>query len=65
MESKNKCFGEHQLYVAEVVSIESEGKIIVITVCRHCDTVTFHSEKLFEPHHSVTFLKNKENEKEL
>lgn len=38
----NRCDGMHELYVAECVGVESEGKIIVITVCRHCDKVSFH-----------------------
>lgn len=39
-----KCSGDHEIYVAEVVMVESEGKIVVCTVCRHCDTVNFHEK---------------------
>lgn len=57
----NSCVGEHELYVAEVVGVESEGKLIVITVCRHCDRVTFH-EHLVSPNANLRFVKEEKRQ---
>lgn len=51
----SECSGQHELYVAEVVAVETEGKLVVITVCRHCDKVTFH-EKIVATRHSPMLL---------
>ena len=37
-----KCSGSHDIYIAEVVGFEKQGKLVVVTVCRLCDTVHFH-----------------------
>jgi len=56
----DKCEGEHELYVAECVAIEKEGKLVVITVCRHCDMVNFHEKIIAHSHTPIQFIK-KEN----
>lgn len=55
-----KCSGDHEIYVAEVVMVESEGKIVVCTVCRHCDTVNFHEKVVAKSPASLVSTK-KEN----
>ena len=52
------CGGGHDLYVAEVVYIEREGKLVVVTVCRACDSVNFHEKIIAAPHTEATLLKN-------
>lgn len=58
-----KCLGTHAIYVAEVVGIPAEGKVVVITVCRNCDHVAFHSETVAKASSSL-ILKNQSTEKE-
>lgn len=57
-----KCFGGHEIYVAEVVAVPSEGKVVVITVCRSCDRVNFQEKQIARPHVALTFLKEKEKQ---
>lgn len=57
------CGGKHQIYVAEVVYVQSEGKLWVVTVCRDCDNVNFHEKQIAKPHIPATLMKN-EKEKE-
>jgi hypothetical protein len=45
----DRCAGEHEIYVADVAGSEADGKLVVITVCRHCDRVQFHVENVFSP----------------
>lgn len=54
------CQGQHDIYVAEVLYVGAEGKLVVVTVCRNCDTVRFHEKIVAEPHHTGELLK-KEN----
>lgn len=42
----NSCTGEHHIFVPEVVGVESEGKIVVVTVCTSCDRVNFHEHQV-------------------
>jgi hypothetical protein len=58
-----KCTGTHSIYVAEVVGIPAEGRVVVITVCRNCDHVAFHAETVSKPSTSL-ILKNQSTEKE-
>lgn len=58
----SNCGGGHELYVAEVVGVELEGTVTVITVCRHCDQVNFHSKQISSGHTPLRMLKTeKEN----
>lgn len=58
MEQQNKrCSGEHDIYVAEVLYVSAEGKLVVVTVCRNCDTVHFHERQVAQPHHEGELLK--------
>jgi hypothetical protein len=43
--------------VPEVFYIGQEGKAVVVTVCRACDTVTFHEKLIAQPHHEAELLK--------
>lgn len=52
-----RCDGSHYIYVAEVLYIPAEGKAVVITVCRACDTVRFHEQQVAQPHHDGELLK--------
>jgi len=58
---ENKCYGEHEIYVAEVVGVQAEGKVVVITVCRHCDSVQFHEHQVAKAHVPFTLIKGNEN----
>lgn len=62
MDDKTRCSGGHDIYVAEVVAVQSEGKVVVITVCRACNRVEFTERQIARPHVSLTFLKEKEKE---
>lgn len=57
------CGGGHDGYVAEVVYVAQEGKLVVVTVCRSCDSVHFHEKQIAAPHTQAVLLKN-ENAKE-
>jgi hypothetical protein len=66
MEHQQKqCGGQHVIYVAEVLYVEAEGKLVVVTVCRNCDTVHFHTQQVAQPHHTGILLKEKEKKNEL
>jgi len=56
------CNGGHEIYVAEVVAVEAEGKIVVITVCRLCDRVSFTEKQICGSHSPIAFLKEKQKE---
>jgi hypothetical protein len=58
MEQSNKrCSGEHDIHVAEVLYVPAEGKLVVVNVCRSCDTTTFHERIVAQPHHDGELLK--------
>lgn len=57
-----KCGGSHYIYVAEVVAVEREGKIVVVNVCRACGQVTFTEKQIAQPNSPLTFTKEKEQE---
>jgi hypothetical protein len=58
MEQSNKrCSGEHDIHVAEVLYVQAEGKLVVVNVCRSCDTTTFHERIVAQPHHDGELLK--------
>ena len=42
----NRCTGEHRMFVAEVIGIEAEGKVVVITVCTQCGVVNFDEKQV-------------------
>jgi hypothetical protein len=53
-----KCSGSHDIYVPEVFYVPQEGKAVVVTVCRACDTVKFHEHAIAQPHNvEVELLK--------
>ena len=59
------CRGEHAIFVAEVVAVEAEGKLVVVNVCRSCGEVTFHEHQVTKAHVPLTFTKEKEKNHEL
>lgn len=54
---QQNCGGTHAIYVAEVLHVGAEGKLVVVTVCRNCDLVRFHIQQVHEPHHEGILLK--------
>jgi hypothetical protein len=54
---EKRCDGQHDIYVAEVLYVQAEGKLVVVTVCRNCDTVRFHEQLVAKPHHEGELLK--------
>jgi hypothetical protein len=59
MEYDKKCTGNHDIYVAEVVYVESEGKLVVVTVCKGCDNVHFHEKQIAPSKSPAKLLKEK------
>lgn len=58
MEQQNKrCDGQHDVYVAEVLYVAAEGKLVVVTVCRSCTEVRFHERQVAQPRHEGELLK--------
>lgn len=57
-----QCTGEHRIFVPEVVGVESEGKIIVVSVCTACDTVNFHEHSVAKPGVPIRLLKEEKKE---
>jgi hypothetical protein len=57
MDYDKKCSGEHDIYVPEVFYVGAEGKVVVVTVCRACDTVKFHEHTIARPHGVAEALK--------
>ena len=47
MEGK-QCFGDHEIFVVECVAVQAEGKVVVISICRHCGRISF-DEHLVSP----------------
>jgi len=62
---ETNCRGEHQIFVAEVVAVEAEGKLVVVNVCRSCGEVTFHEHQVSKRGVPITFTKEKEKQNEL
>lgn len=56
-QAARRCDGQHDIYVAEVLYVEAEGKLVVVTVCRNCDVAHFHEKVVAEPHHKGELLK--------
>lgn len=56
-QQQKRCDGNHDIYVAEVLHVGAEGKLVVITVCRQCDVVNFHERIVHAPHHTGELLK--------
>lgn len=56
-----QCNGQHDIYVAEVFYILAEGNAVVVTVCRACNLVKFHTQQIAQPNAIVEMLKSKEN----
>ena len=65
MDANKKCIGNHYIYVAEVLYVQKDGKLVVINVCRACGEVTFHERQVASPGTQATLLKEKEKENEL
>ena len=61
---ETNCRGEHQIFVAEVVAVEAEGKLVVVNVCRSCGEVTFHEHQVSKRGVPITFTKEKEKQNE-
>ena len=59
----DRCAGDHAIYVAEVVAVPSNGKIVVITVCRGCDMVHFHEHQVAEGPAAFAFTKENTKDK--
>lgn len=36
MNEAETCNGQHRFYVAEVIGVESEGKVYLLTLCTSC-----------------------------
>jgi hypothetical protein len=54
---EQRCSGQHDVYVAEVLYVPAEGKLVVVTVCRACTSVNFHERQVAQPHHAGELLK--------
>lgn len=59
MANSKDCTGQHHIFVAEVVAVPAEGKIVVVTVCTDCDSVSFHEKVVAAPNSSLKMLKDK------
>lgn len=62
MTTNSRCPGQHDIYVAECLYVERDGKLVVVTVCRACDNVTFHEKVVTAPHTPAKLLKGNQNE---
>lgn len=65
MEDTKTCGGKHYIYVAEVLYIQKEGKLVVVSVCRACDRVAFHERQVSSAGTPAVLLKEKEKQNEL
>ena len=65
---ETNCRGEHQIFVAEVVAVDSLlgmlRKLVVVNVCRSCGEVTFHEHQVSKRGVPITFTKEKEKQNE-
>lgn len=57
------CNGNHRIFCAEVVGIESEGKVLVINVCTSCEQVNVHEYKVSAPGTPLRLLKEEKEKK--
>lgn len=62
MAQNPRCSGEHAIYVVECLYVARDGKLVVVTACRACDTVNFHEKVVASPHTQAELLKGKQNE---
>jgi hypothetical protein len=42
----SNCSGDHRYYVAEVVAVEADGKVFVLTLCLQCGDFKSHSQEV-------------------
>ena len=54
---KEKCNGDHNIFVAEVVGVESEGKVFVLALCRLCDLFNVHEVVVSQPGRQLRLLR--------
>ena len=59
----NRCTGDHRIFVAEVVGIETEGKVVVITVCTQCGTINFEEKQVSHAGSPLRMLKDEKTNK--
>lgn len=60
---KTGCEGQHNIFVADVIGVESEGHVFVLALCRHCDEFNVHKVEVATPGSPIRLLmeaKNKE-----
>lgn len=54
----------HRIHVAEVVGVQSTGKIVVITVCLDCGEVNFTENSAAAPGTPLRLLKEEKDKKQ-
>lgn len=55
------CTGTHHYFVADVVGIQTEGKVCVVIVCTACGDIKINTIKVSEPNAPMTIEKRKES----
>lgn len=63
MLDKDKCVGEHDLFVIDCIAVESEGKVVVAVVCRHCGKIDFHEHIVALKNAPLRLLNEEKKEK--
>lgn len=53
---EGRCSNEHRIFVAEVLAIESDGKVCVITVCTNCGEISFKEHQVTKPGVQIRLL---------
>jgi hypothetical protein len=57
----SKCAGQHTIFVAEVVAVESSGMVYVLTVCTSCDYANCHAFKVSNEKAALRLLKEEKS----
>lgn len=52
----SRCVGEHNIFIAEVIGVQKEGKVFVLALCRSCDLFAVHEVQVSKPGADIRLL---------
>lgn len=55
--------GEHRYFVAEVIGVESLGRVVLIKTCTACDKTLFQEHQVGTPGEPIRLLKEEKGNK--
>jgi hypothetical protein len=58
---ESRCDGQHRIFCAEVIGVESLGKVVVVTICTNCNEVTFTEHQIATPGDAIRLLREEKD----